>query len=307
MAAKISLFPTLTEELKSKVRIQTSDFNFYYTKNDDEFLLQSEEINNNPTERKIVDKKGVWTPDNNNLCIRRKYSFKTYQCLFGQDGIACSNAIIGVALRWTSSDSKQRGVIEIGSLFNSTDDKEFILDYEFPTSQLRGMLELSSIVYLKRPGTPLWEEEHLSNTCGCILGELDRMEVRLDGIGSEFPVYETNNPFQPLWYIDCKWVDPTYDQFIECVSIYLNKGHKNYKYLEKDEQLIKEIMASAIFLLITKLKSQKEDWDATMEGYGLRDGSVSAAVNYFIKTLGWNASTPESLSFSIRNFFDKGM
>ena len=148
MAAKISLFPTLTEELRSKIRFQASDYEFYYIKGGDRIALQSEEINSNPTERKIVDKKGIWTPDDYSLCIRRKYSMRTYQCLFGKDGIACSNAIIGIALRWTSSDSRQRGVIEIGSLHNSTEDKEFLLDYEFSDAQLRGALELSSILYL---------------------------------------------------------------------------------------------------------------------------------------------------------------
>lgn len=307
MAAKINLFPTLTEELKSRMRFQTSDYEFFYTKEDNEFLLQSEEIDCNQWERKVVDKKGIWAPDDCNLCIRRRYSIRTYQCLFGKDGIVCSNAIIGIALRWTSSDSRQRGVIEIGSLRNSAEDKEFLLEYEFPAAQLRGSLELSSVLYLKRPGTPLWEEEHLSNICGCILGELDKITVRLDGIGSEFPVYEVNDLSRPLWYINCDWEDPTNDQFIECVSVFLNKAHKNYKFLEKDEQLLKEIMASALFLLITKLKTQEDYWNDTIEGNNLLNGSVSAAVNYFIKTLGWNVSNPESLSISIRNYFDKRM
>ena len=153
----------------------------------------------------------------------------------------------------------------------------------------------------------MWEENTYPTIVDVYSEYWNKITVRLDGIGSEFPIYEINNPTLTLWYIECNWKDPTYDQFIECISIYFNKGHKNYKFLEKDNQLLNEIMASALFLLITKLKSQEDYWDATMEGYDLLEGSVSAAVNYFIKTLGWKVDSPEALSISIRDFFDKRM
>lgn len=307
MATRISLFPVLTEELRTKIRFQMSEYELYYTKDEIKFSLQSEEIDNNPAERKIIDKKGIWTPDHYNLCIRRKFSAITYHYLFGEDGVVCRNSVLGIAVRWTSQDSRQRGVIKIGSLFNSAESKEFILDYEFPPAKLRGAFELTTVLYLEQPGTPVAGEEHLTNICGCIIGELDKITLRLDGIGSEFPIYEIDKPSWPLWSIKCEWTDPSIDQFIECISLYINKAHKGFKYIEKDEQLMKEIMSSALFLLITKLKSQKDDWDAAMEGKDLLEGSVSAAVNYFIKTLGWDTSTPESLSVSIRIFLDRRM
>lgn len=307
MAAKISLYPTLNDELMSKIRFQTSAYEFYYKADDNEFPLNPEEVNNNPCDVKILDKKGIWTPDDYNFCIRRKYFVRTYQCLFGRDGIACRNAIIGVALRWASSDSKQRGVIKIGVLHNSAKDEEFKLDYEFPAAQLRGVVELTTVLYLEKPGTPLWDEKHLANNYGCILGELDRITARLDGTGSEFPVFYTDKPLLPLWYIQCEWDDPTIDQFSECISIFINRSNKNYKFLEKDEHLLREIMASALFLLISKLKAQEEYWADTVAGNNLTEGSVSAAVHYFINTLGWDPSTPESLSVSIRKFFEQRM
>ena len=146
-----------------------------------------------------------------------------------------------------------------------------------------------------------------------ILGELEgKFVIRLDGVGSVFPVYEIHEPGQPLWYVKCDWDDPTYDLFSDCVAININTAHKNYKYLDKtkrtfDEQLLKEIMASALGVIITKLKEQENYWDVTTIGEDLQSGSVSEAINYFINTLEWDVSGPESLSLSIRKFFDQRM
>lgn len=312
MAAKISLFPTITEEMLGKVRFQTSPYEFYYIREEQECELRAEEVDSSVIIHKIIDEEGIWAPDDYNICIRRRYSLRTYQSLFGENGIACRNAVLGLALMWTSSDSKQRGVIPIGDIKNSSKDLELNLNQEFAKSQLRGSVELTTIVYIKQSGTPSWDEEHLANDYGCLLGELDKFIIKLDGTGSVFPMYEINEPNQPLWYIKCDWDDPTYEQFSECISININKGHKNYKYLDKtkrtfDEQLLKEIMASALIVVITKLKEQENYWDVTIAGEDLQNGSVSEAICYFVNTLEWDVSTPEAMSLSIRKFFDQRM
>lgn len=312
MAASISLFPTLNDELFGKIRYQVSQYEFYYIQEEQENFLRTEEIENGSMINKLMDDEGIWSPDEYNLCIRRRYSLRTYQCLFGENGIACSNAILGLALMWTSSDSKQRGVVPIGDISNSLKDLELILDYEFIQAQLRGLVEFTTIVYIKNVGTPSWEEEHLANEYGCILGELDKFIIKLDGTGSVFPMYEVNEIGQPLWYVKCDWDDPTYEQFSECISININTAHKNYKYLDKkkrtfNEQLLKEIIASALVLIITKLKGQEDYWDATISGNNLETGSVSEAIYYFVNTLEWDVSTPETISLSIRKFFDQRM
>lgn len=312
MAANISLFPTINDALLNKFRFQTSTYDFYYVRNDQEFTLRAEAVDGSVILFKIIDDEGVWAPDDYSLCVRRRYSLRTYQCLFGANGIACKNAILGLALMWTSTDSKQRGVIPIGDIENSSKDLELTLDYKFIEAQLRGNVEFTTVVYLKSVGTPLWDEEHLANEYGCLLGELDKFIIKLDGTGSVFPIYEVNEPSQPLWYVKCDWNDPTYEQFSECVSININVAHKSYKYLDKtkrtfDEQLLKEIMASALIVVIAKLKEQEHYWEATTMGDSLQSGSVSEAIYYFINTLEWDVSTPDAMSLSIRKFFDQRM
>lgn len=312
MATSISLFPTLDEKLKGKIRYQVTQYELFYVRDDTEYVLRAEEIDNSIIMHKLIDDEGVWTPDNYSIHIRRKYSLSTYQCLFGERGIACKNAVLGLGLVWTSSDSKQRGVIPIGELINSNNDILEELEYKFPKGQLRGSIELTTVIYLKSAGTPRWGEEHLANEYGCILGELDKFIIQLDGTGSVFPISEMNEVGQPLWYVKCDWDDPTYDQFIECVCVHINTAHKNYKFLDKtkktfDEQLMKEIMASALVIIISKLKSQVGYWENTISGEQLQQGSVSEAINYFINTLEWDVSTPEAMSLSIRKFFDQRM
>lgn len=312
MASNISLFPTINDELLGKIRFQTSLYDFYYVRDDQEYQLRAEAIDGSMIVHKIVDDEGIWAPDDYNLCVKRRYSLRTYQCLFGENGIACKNAVLGLALMWTSADSKQRGVIPIGDIENSQRDIDMSLNYEFSEAQLRGDVEFTTVIYLKNAGTPLWNEEHLANEYGCLLGELDKFVIKLDGNGSVFPIYEVNEPSQPLWYIKCDWDDPTYEQFAECVSIYINKAHKNYKYLDKtkrtfNEQLLKEIMASALVVVITKLKEQNNYWDATTIGDDLQSGSVSEAIYYFINALEWDVSTSDAMSLSIRKFFEQRM
>lgn len=312
MAAHITLFPTLNGELLNKIRFQPSEYEWYYVRDDQEFILHADSMDGGTLLHKIVDEDGIWTPDDYSLCIRRRYSFRTYQSLFGENGIACKNASLGLALMWTSADSKQRGVVQIGEIKNSMEDLEFRLDYEFPKAQLRGSVEFATVLYIKSAGTPSWTETHLANEYGCILGELDKIIIKLDGTGSVFPVYEVKEPGQPLWYVRCDWEDPTYEQFAECVSININTSHRNYKYLDKtkrsfNEALLQEIMANALCIVISKLKEENNYWNATVNGEELQSGSVSEAIYYFISTLEWDVTTPETMSLSIRKFFDQRM
>lgn len=312
MSMDISLFPILNEELLEKIQFRSSTYDFYYIREETEFPLIAEAMEESSILHKLVDKEGIWTPDEYNLCLRRKYYLKSCQDLFGENGIACSNAILGIALVWTSADSKQRGVIQVGEIKKMSKDISFYLDYEFLIAQLRGSVEFTTILYIKNVGTPSWDESHLANEYGCVLGEIDKFIIKVDGTGSMFPIYEVNEIGEPLWNIKCDWDDPTYEQFSECVSVNINTAHKNYKYLDKtkrtfNESLIKEIIANALCIIITKLKEQKNYWNATISGEDLQSGSVSEAVYYFVSTLEWDIETPEKMSLSIRKYFDQRM
>lgn len=312
MSSVISAYPMLNGQLLSRIRVALlKDYSFFYSRGDDEYELMPEELGAGSINHKLVDQTGSWDPDSDNLIVRRSLFFQNYGCLFGPGGIACRNSTIGIAVVWTSADSKQRGAIPIGELQNDDASKTINLEQCFTDAILRGMVEFSTVLYIKRAGTPDSDEGYLANTYGMLLGEIDKYQIQLDGSGSVFPIYEVNEPDQPLWYVRCDWTDPTYDLFSQTVAIYLNKAHKNFKYIDRgstrtfDPQLLKEIIASALSTIIIKLKGEEGYWQSTIQGVNIQQGSVSEAVNYFVNTLEWDVSSPEVMAISIRKFLDE--
>lgn len=313
MANSILLYPSLNEDLINKIRFQKQKFYFYYTdKDDEEYELLDEPIEALSSIYCIKDDSGIWTQDDNNLCLRRKYSMRTFHCLFGENGIACSDAKLGLAIRWTSSDSRQRGVVRIGEFGINDQIMETEVEKKFGKAQLRGTVNFTTVIYIAEAGHPKDNEKHLANTNGYILGDLDNFIIKLDGSSSSFPVFEVSEPGQPLWYVKCDWIDPTSESFSESVSINLNTAHKNYAYIDRtkkqfDSQLLVEILASALTLIIEKVRHEPGYWDQIIQGNDLEQGSVGQAIFHFMDTLEWDLSTPDAVSLCARKFFDQRM
>lgn len=308
----IRLFPFLNDELRKKIRFQKKAFTFYYhDRNHKEHILQDEPMEAFSAIFCIKDENGIWTQDDYDLCLKRRYCLRTFQCLFGENGLACKSAKLGLAMIWSSADSRQRGVIPIATFSYTDQIVEAIAVKEFDIAQLRGEVNFSTVLYIAESGTPEMTERHLANTNGYVLGELDNYTIKLDGNGSTFPIFEVSEPGQPLWYVRCDWTDPTSDSFADCISINLNTAHKNYRYIDRkqktyDPQLLSEIMASAITVIVEEVRLSAY-WDAVIGNENLEQGSVGQAVYYFKETLEWNLSTPATVSLCARKFFDQRM
>ena len=312
MSKNILLFPSLNDDLIGRIRFQKTKYSFFYTDNDNlERELQDEPVEAMSSIYCIKDESGEWDQDNNDFCLRRKYCLRTFQCLFGPSGVACKDAILGLAIIWTSSDSKQRGVIPVGTFSYRDQILDVKVEYKYEKAQLRGLVNFTTVLYIAKSGTPENDEMHLANTNGYLLGEFETFTIKLDGKGSTFPVFEVSEPNQPLWYIKCDWIDPTVDALADSISINLNTAHKSYKYIDRaqrtfNSQLLAEIMASAISIIIEKLRASAY-WNQIIENDTLEEGSVGQAVYYFYKTLEWDLTTPETVSLSARKFFDQRM
>lgn len=59
MAANISLFPVITDELLSKIRFQASPYELYYVRDDQEYILRVEEVDSSTTVHKVIDDEGI--------------------------------------------------------------------------------------------------------------------------------------------------------------------------------------------------------------------------------------------------------
>lgn len=314
MAIGISLFPQLTDEIINKVGIQPEEFEFYYTKDDEEFGLRCDSIDGSMSVYKLVDENGLWTPDDFDLGIRKNIDFRSSINLFGANGVACKDATIGVAIMWTSVQSRQRGVIELGELEYRLGPQTVEVSHLFKKAQLRGTVQFDIVLYIKQPANRIGEDENiLANEKGFLLGSIGEViGIQLDGSGSLFPVYEEARPGYPLWRVTCQWEDPCYDLFGESVKIYLNKAHPSFKYIDKTNkkyvpQLLQEIMASALTIVITRLKSDEAAWGLIENNTSAQSGSLAEAIHYFRNALEWKMDNAEVTSLSIREFFERNM
>lgn len=316
VALTYALFPMLTEELAARIRYQGADFDFSYSEGYDDQPLQADimEGGGSLSTYSLIDPRGRWTPELFDWKFSRAIRLMTPSFLFGPKGIAPRNATLGLAIKWISSTSKQRGTIKIGTFASSYGDKlQFEASGGFKPMQLRGRVELTTVLYIAEPAKNVSKEEsHLANAPGTVLGELEKVCIVLDGEGSMFPIVEVSEPVQPLWYVHCDWNNPLEDSFAENVRLSLNRAHKSYAHLDQnspqyDDRLMREIMASALTIIITKLKQDGAYWNDIENGQNLEHGSVGEAVYYFVNTLGWQTATPEALSVSIRKYLDKVM
>ena len=315
MSKPIFLYPSLNDELKDGV-FQAKKYFLYYTNDGCEKDLEYE-ISDTGSSINCLKTDGVWSADNFDLCVKRAIALKGFKKLFGPDGIACRDAVLGVSLIWTSSDSRQRGSEPIMTISVNHEDLlqqqdhtfcEGEIDINFPKAKLRGDVNFSVVLYIAKSGVPKDDETHLANEEGFVLGEFDSFLLRIEGTGSLFPVFEVHEHDQPLWYVRCDWTDPVSDSFSETVSINLNTAHKNYKYIDRTQktfcpQLLVEVMSSALCCIIEKIRSEQY-LEQILSDEEMERGSVGEAVRYFAYTLGWDFSTPEKLSLSTRKFFD---
>ena len=317
MANTIFLYPSLSDSLKDGI-FQAKKYVIYYTDNEGCEKELGYDIADSGSTLHCLKTDGVWSIDENNLCIKRSVALKKFRKLFGPDGIACRNASIGVSVIWTSPDSRQRGAQSIMTINVSKEDlseekdhtfAEGELEIFFSDAKLRGDVNFSTVLYIAQSGTPEEDETHLANEEGFIIGELDSFDLKLEGSGSLFPVFEVFEAEQPLWYVRCDWTDPVSDSFADTVSININTAHKNYKYIDRTQktfcsQLLVEVMSSALCCIIEKIRSENY-LEQILGDEDMEHGSVGEAVRYFSNTLGWDFSTPDKLSLSTRKFFDR--
>lgn len=314
MSSPIFLYPSLTENMLRRIRFQHKPYAISYVDNEGELHdLEYECTGDSGSALNLLHTDGQWTADKYGFILNRVFSLSNSNNLFGPSGIACRTAKLGIAVVWSSVDSRQRGAFPIAefSFDEDSDSVEAEININMPAASVRGEVDFSTILYLAEKGTAAENEKHLANTTGFSFGELDIFKLKLDGTGSLFPVYEVDDKNQPLWYVRCDWTDPFSDQFAEAVSINLNTAHKSYKFIDRTNkvfcrQLLVEVMAGALCCIIEKVR--KEQYlELILSADDNEQGTVAQAIRYFSDTLDWDYSTPEALSLSARKFFDERM
>ena len=307
--AYISLFPTLTEDLIKNAQINVKSVDFYYDFDTEKRILKCEDTGANNV-YKLSDSFGLWNPDEFGFGLNGVIKIDNTSLLFGENGIADISTTLGIAIIWTSRTSRDRGLFTVDcNLKYSQKKNEIEFNGSFEKGQLRGRVEVRWILYIKN--SKRGNDSYFATNLGTDLGSFLQFSIELDGKGSLFPIFTINDSSKPLWEVICDWTEPDQDQFNEVVKILINEDHKNYKYLDPtnksyDPQLFQEIISSAMTIIVLKFRNDNTIvWDEFMNKDSYESGTVCDAMKYFVDTLEWKTSTPESLSLSIRQYFER--
>ena len=304
----ISSFPMIDTELIRKIRFQFTPYCFEYT--DDSGDMQKLQADDDGScLHPLVDERGCWSPDEKGFSISRTYSIRSASFLFGADGVACKNATLVLALLCKSPDSRQRLAFEISEIENSLEYQEYQLNRLYLKPYFRGRLDLQTAIILKKGGTPGVDEMHLANIPGTVLGIVDSFSVLFDGTGSMFPINIINDRDGLLWSVDCRFDDPLLDKFSDCISININRAHKDYKYINKGDKgnfnpsFLREVLAGALATIVDCVR-ESDSWDSIKNGHSDME-SVGQVVYYFLSTLNLNLDDAKQCSMAFRDYFER--
>ncbi len=302
----LSSYPIIDTALQQKVRFQSTPFRFYYTDDGGEDKSLTAEDSGSSI-HPLSDDTGRWSPDDNGFGVSRSYTVRCASFLYGQNGVACNDATLALALLWKSPDSRQRSACEIGVLSNNGIPQSFTLTKYFPRPCFKGRLDLQTVVVIKVAGNPKEDEKHLANIPGTVLGTIDTFSVTFDGTGSIFPINIISDKDGLLWSIDCNVDEPLYDKFTECVSINLNSAHVDFKYINPSDKsnfnpsFLREVLAGAISTIVDCIR-ETDSWDDIKNGKAEVE-SVGQAIYYFASSLNLNLDDAKQCSFAFRDYF----
>lgn len=316
MSESFSSYPVLDSSHYIAIGYVSEKPEFSYTENFEEFPLtfdvSSENLAN--CSGKITDPRCSWDAETHDLKVSKVCRITSAYCLFGERGVAPSDATLGLALSWISTESDERGIVPFGEITKSDSSATYCASCRFDRGKLRGSLKIQIIVYLKDPGHPQKSEMYFAQQIGTVLGVLDQVEVFIDGNGSVFPIVVIDAPGEPLWHVYFNDLsDPMQDQFgSENVEIRLNKAHPCFDLLKietsmKESPLFLEVLSSALMVIVASAKEcLGHDWNNVLNGEGFASGSIAEAMYYFISKLEWDVSSPAKLSNSIKKFLENG-
>lgn len=295
----LKFYPCLTEEMLDNCGCVSEKYRFCYYANDIETPLQAK----GSSVLKLSDPADMWKLKEDGITFKKKVSIAYPNLLFGPEGIACKNAEIGICIIWTNNRLTQTGHILPRSDINNATGRTCFFEHTFSPGEIDGDLELSLIMYIKKPAENVLEgEQILMNEEGVSIGEIDNVVVDFDSIYMEFPIEELSSDKEPLWWIEfSSWDDPkNSDKFTkDNICLYLNPYYSACPMTDgkiKNIDLLIDILAAAYMLMFTRLS--EEDLKATRNDMGLEPNSICSILSKFIESCNkveLNFASPESL------------
>ena len=311
---KLNFYPKLSAELKESCGLSVGKYVFSYVFQDKSYGL----IQNGTKTIKITDPLEIWKVEDEGITFTKTISIAYPGLLYGINGIACQGATIGVCVMWTNKTLTQTGCILPESDIETETGRTCRFNYTFDAGTIKGDLELSVILYIKKKGAALLPgEEKLINEEGVTVGEIETVVLDFNSIYMEFPIEEYNSPTEPLWWVYfSQWEDPKVDLFDkENLCLYLNPYYSACPMVGeeiKNIDMLIDILATTYFMIFQRIENDPEDMKATQQNLGLENNSICSIMHQFIENCPFplhfesQEALMKSLQINIRMMLEEG-
>ena len=275
-------YPTFNDDLRDSSGCLLSPYSFSYLFDGEYRDL----IAKGKSTIKLDDSWESWKVETFGLHLQREVVFEYPNALYGEKGIACKNAEIGVCIVWTNKTLTQMGTILPESSYYSDAVLHFIFEHDFDIGEISGDLELETILYIKKPATDILQGETcLMNEAGVNIGVLDSCRLDFGSLYMDFPIQEVNSKKMPLWWLEINTLtDPRLDLFNEDnLCLYLNTAYDSCPRVGdkiKNEDVLIDIISTAYSMIFQKV-TEMGFLPQTLNDVGLEPGSISKVLFYF--------------------------
>ncbi len=297
----IETFPFLTRKIIKETKFTVSKTEAY----DD--AGRQLNIDNTSGRLSFESEAGDWSMENDGLVLSITLSLSNPNAFYGNGGVAGNGTELGVAAVVKSPTSCRRDTFDsMIRIYDDTESVNSFLAVNLSSKDYHGTATLDIVLYVRNPGY----DSRFASESGYILGVLQSYVLSLDGNTSIFPIDTINSDQGFLWRLECDYSDVTVDRFDQSIALVFNENHPRYGQLEIEKMTksmnvsniaFLSILSHAIQLLIQNVL-REYNADRVISGEGLSEGSVGAAVHYFIITFGSSFDDPVELAYEIERY-----
>lgn len=305
---QISLYKKLNSELEDKIGIRVEGPIFSYTIDKESRYIDTDSEHKNYV--RINDYDPIWSPNDNELTVNQTIIFERPNYLYGEEGVTLHGNTIGLAVHIHSKDSNFQQTLPVDIIRNVTDEIKITFSYTFEPSTLKNSVSLDFFLYLKDYSYPYFKH---ANHIGMILSEdyLTKIEIIVDGDGSDFPMSEFSNTKGPLWELKNNWVEASIETFdSSTVNLSLNTAHPLFKQIKDGKTpisraLMGDIMVQAMSMIINQVVIVEEN--ELSHDTDVQADSILEAVKYWISSFEIDVTSSFSITNSMRSYWDRQM
>lgn len=288
--------------------VSVDKYHFRYLYQDNYFGLQQK----GTAIIKLSDPLDLWKIETEGLLLEKTVRIAYPDLLKGKNGVACSDAELGICIVWTNKKLSQTGIILPKSDIVGPQGRICRFEHFYEPGTISGDLELVLSMYIKKAAPNVQEDEKdLINEAGVTVGELESVVLDFNSIYMEFPIEEFRSENEPLWWVEfSEWEDPkTVDMFTkDSLCLYLNPYYDGCPAPSTNESINKiknfdllvDILSQTYLMMFQRLSD--DDLRATRQNIGLVTNSICSILHQFIEDcyeeLHWES--PEKLLKSLQ-------